>query len=149
MTAANETGRSEQQPVFRRRGIVALVRITITVCLLLALISLCLQTDNARLKGMPMEPWRLIPLLFAATASALLGKRFLNSVAAIFLGGLGGVFGTLDQFAGPYGGVVGLVAGAIVVALPICQKAPMGANARCSDADIEGQSARCKNGQGR
>lgn len=63
-----------------------------------------------------------MPLRVVATASALLGKRFLNSVAGVFVGGIGGVFGTLDEFAGPYGGVVGLVAGAIVVALPICNR---------------------------
>ena len=71
---------------------------------------------------MPMESWRLLPLIAAAAASALVGRRFLNSIAGVFLGGIGGVFGTLDNFAGPYGGVVGLVIGAIVVALPIWEK---------------------------
>jgi hypothetical protein len=122
MIAAHETSRSERQPVFGHRRITALARIVVAVCLLPALVYLCLQTDYARLKGMPMESWRLVPLIVAATACALLGKRFLNSVAGVFLGGIGGVFGTLDQFAGPYGGVVGLVAGAIVVALPIWDK---------------------------
>ena len=44
---------------------------------------------------MPMESWRLLPLIVAAAACALLGKRFLNSVAGLFLGGIGGAFGTL------------------------------------------------------
>ena len=69
-----------------------------------------------------MEIWRLIPLCLTATTFAVLGKRFLNSVSGILLGGIGGVFGTLDTFAGPYGGVVGLLIGAIVIALPIMHK---------------------------
>jgi hypothetical protein len=58
----------------------------------------------------------------AAAACALLGKRILNSVAGVFIGGIGGAFGTLDQFAGPYGALVGLVTGAIAVAIPIFEK---------------------------
>ena len=69
-----------------------------------------------------MESWRLLPLIVAATTFALVGRRFLNSIAGVLLGGIGGAFGTLDHFAGPYGGVVGLVTGAIVVALPIWEK---------------------------
>lgn len=69
-----------------------------------------------------MESWRLLPLVVAAATCALVGRRFLNSVAGVLLGGIGGVFGTLDNLAGPYGGVVGLVTGAIVVALPIWEK---------------------------
>ena len=71
---------------------------------------------------MPMESWRLLPLIVVAAICSLVGRRFLNSIAGVLLGGIGGVFGTLDNFAGPYGGVVGLVTGAIVVALPIWEK---------------------------
>jgi hypothetical protein len=122
MTATRETSRSERQPAPGYRGMTALLRSGIAACLLPALFYLCLQTDHASAKGMPMESWRLAPLILGATACALIGKRFLNSVAGLFLGGIGGVFGTLDEFSGPYGGVVGLVVGAIVVALPICDK---------------------------
>jgi hypothetical protein len=122
MKDAHDTRRFERQPTSGHRGVTALIRIIIAVCLLPALVYLCLQTDHGRAKGMPMESWRLAPLILGATVCGLLGKRFLNSVAGVFLGGIGGVFGTLDQFAGPYGGVVGLVVGAIVVALPICDK---------------------------
>ena len=103
------------------RRIVA-VRLAIAICLVPLLVYLCLQTDHARLKGMPMDTWRLIPLILTAAAFALIGKRFVNSIAGLFLGGIGGAFGTLDNFAGPYGGVVGLVVGAIVIAIPIMHK---------------------------
>lgn len=69
-----------------------------------------------------MESWRLAPLILTAIACALIGQRYINSIAGAFLGGIGGVFGTLDKFAGPYGGVVGLVVGVIVVAIPIWDK---------------------------
>ena len=98
------------------------VRMLVAVFLLPGLVYLCLQTDHARLKGMPIESWRLLPLIVVATTCALVGRRFLNAVAGVLLGGIGGVFGTLDHFAGPYGGVVGLVTGTIVVALPIWEK---------------------------
>ena len=65
-----------------------------------------------------METWRLLPLLVLATAAAAIGKRYLNTVSGIFLGGVGGVFGTLDPLCGPYGGVVGVVVGALVALLP-------------------------------
>ena len=103
------------------RPIVA-VRLAIAVCLVPLLVYLCLQTDHARLKGMPMDTWRLIPLILTAVAFALVGKRFINSIAGLFLGGIGGAFGTLDNFGGPYGGVVGLIVGAIVIAIPIMHK---------------------------
>ena len=91
-------------------------------CLVPLLLYLCMQTDHARMKGTPMNTWRLIPLIFTAATFAFLGKRFLNSIAGLFLGGIGGAFGTLDSFAGPYGGVVGLLVGAIVIAIPIMHK---------------------------
>jgi len=97
-------------------------RFIIVACVVPLLVYLCLQTDHARLKGMPMEAWRLIPLILTAATFAFLGKRFLNSMAGLFLGGIGGAFGTLDNFAGPYGGVVGLLVGAIVIAIPIMHK---------------------------
>jgi len=99
-----------------------MLRIVTAFCLVPALVYLCLQTDHARLKGMPMESWRLVPLILTAAIAALLGKRFLNSISGLFLGGIGGAFGTLDNFAGPYGGVVGLLVGAIVVVLPVMHK---------------------------
>ena len=98
------------------------IRFVIAACLVPVLVYLCLQTDHARLKGMPMDTWRLIPLILTATTFAVLGKRFLNSIAGLFLGGIGGAFGTSDNFAGPYGGVVGLLVGAIVIAIPIKHK---------------------------
>lgn len=98
------------------------IRLVIAASLVPLLVYLCLQTDHARLKGMPMETWRLIPLILTAAIFAVLGKRFINSVAGLFLGGIGGAFGTLDDFAGPYGGVVGLVVGDIVIAIPILHK---------------------------
>ena len=98
------------------------IRLVIGACLVPLLCYLCLQTDHARLKGTPMEPWRLIPLILAAATFALLGKRFLNTIAGLFLGGIGGVFGTLDNLSGPYGGVVGLLVGGIVIAIPIMHK---------------------------
>ena len=122
MVAAHETSPSERQPVCTQHRTTALARSVIVVCLLPVLVYLCLQTDHARLKGMPMESWRLLPLIMAAAACALLGKRILNSVAGVFIGGVGGAFGTLDQFAGPYGALVGLVTGAIAVAIPIFEK---------------------------
>ena len=83
-----------------------------------------------------METWRLIPLILTAATFALLGKRFLNSIAGLFLGGIGGAFGTLDHFAGPYGGVVGLLVGAIVIAIPIMHKARL--NSATTDAQASG-----------
>ena len=113
---------SAQRTVDLNRRKMTATRLIIVACLVPLLVYLCLQTDHARLKGTPMEAWRLIPLILTAATFAVLGKRFLNSVAGLFLGGIGGAFGTLDNFAGPYGGVVGLLVGAIVIAIPIMHK---------------------------
>jgi hypothetical protein len=117
------------EPEFTRRGRrgQAVLRIVLAMCLVPLLVYLCLQADHARLAGTPMESWRLLPLIVTAATSALLGKRFVNSIAGLLLGGIGGAFGTLDTLAGPYGSVVGLVIGAIVVALPVLDKPPSNA----------------------
>lgn len=65
-----------------------------------------------------MDTWRLIPMLLTSIAFSLLGKRFLNSLSAVFLGGIGGAFGTLDGLGGPYGGVAGLLVGVIIITIP-------------------------------
>lgn len=96
---------------------ISFVRIVLVLFLIPLLVHLCLQTDHARVKGMPLETWKLIPLITCAIVATLLGKRFLNGFAAVFLGGIGGVFGACDNLAGPYGGIVGLVVGMIVVTL--------------------------------
>ena len=120
--AAHQTAVSEPHPTDGYRRGMVMLRIVIAVCLAPALVYLCLQTDHARLKGMPMESWRLVPLILTAAAAAISGRRFLNSVSGLFLGGIGGAFGTLDNSATPYGGVVGLLVGAIVVVLPVIHK---------------------------
>jgi len=109
----SDTHRVEAHP----RSIV-LLRVLILACVVPLLVYLCFQTGHARLKGTPMEAWRLIPLIITAVIFALLGKRFLNSISGLFLGGIGGVVGTLDTMAGPYGGIVGLLVGAVVIANP-------------------------------
>ena len=40
----------------------------------------------------------------------------------MLLGGIGGVFGTLDNCVGPYGAVVGPLVGATATAIPIMHK---------------------------
>ncbi|MFV1966034.1 MAG: hypothetical protein ACC628_11460 [Pirellulaceae bacterium] len=104
------------------RHSVTVLRIVLALCVVPLLVYLCLQTEHARLKGTSMDAWRLIPLILTAAAAAGIGKRFLNSISGLFFGGIGGLFGTLDQFAGPYGGIVGLLVGTIVVLLPVMQK---------------------------
>lgn len=98
------------------------LRIASLIALTILLVYLCLQTDHARLKDYPMESWRLAPLLLLASVAALIGRKFLNPLGGLFLGGIGGALGTLDSMATVYGGVVGLVVGAILVLLPVIPK---------------------------
>ena len=120
--AAEEKPVSEPQPTDGYRRGMPILRVGIALCLVPALAVLCQQTDHAGIKGTPVESWRLVPLVLTAAAAAVLGKRFLNSASGLFLGGIGGAFGIGDNFAGPYGGVVGLLVGAIVVVLPVMHK---------------------------
>ena len=122
MIADEQIAASPQHPAEAIPRMIVVVRVVIAVSLVPVIVYLCLQTGHARLKGMPMDTWRLIPLILTAAACAFLGKRFLNSIAGLFLGGIGGAFGTMDNFAGPYGGLVGLLVGAIVVAIPVMHK---------------------------
>lgn len=85
-------------------------------------VFLALQTDHAGIKGKPVDPWNLVPSLLLATTFALLGKRFSNRVIAVGLGGLGGALGIVDRLAGPYGVVVGIVTGLLVVTLPVFER---------------------------
>ena len=93
-------------------------RVVLALCGLLFLVLLCLQTDHARLKGMPLEAWRLVPLISCAGAAAIIGKPRLHPLIVVPLAGIAGAFGSLDQLAGPYGASVGILVGAIVVLFP-------------------------------
>ena len=109
-------------------------RIALAICLMVLLVYLCMQTDHARLKGYPMEPWRLVPLLLLASAATLIGKHFLNAISGLVLGGIGGALGPLDPLSTVYGGVVGLVVGAILVLLPAMSKVKPGSSLNVDDA---------------
>jgi len=93
-------------------------RLVLACSVLPMLVALCLQTDQAKLKGMPMESWRLVPLICCAGAASIIGKRYLNPLIVVPLAGIAGAFGTFSQFAGPYGASVGILVGAIVVLIP-------------------------------
>ena len=72
-----------------RRGMFT-IRIVLALCVVPVLVHLCLQTDHARNKGMPLESWKLVPLIVTAAVAAIVGKRYLNSISGLFLGGIGG-----------------------------------------------------------
>ena len=74
-----------------------------------------------RLKGMPIEKWRPLTIVLSALVTASVGKRYVNSITGILLGGIGGAFGS-HEWAGPYGVIVGLLVGIIIVLLPVMQK---------------------------
>ncbi len=116
---------SSDQPMEVHAREITPVRTVIVGCLVVLLVYCCLQSDHGGHKGTPLEAWRLIPLILAATTLSMLGKRYLNPITGMLLGGVGGAFGTLDYFAAPYGIVVGLVVGAIVITLPVADKPPL------------------------
>jgi hypothetical protein len=99
----------------------SVVRVVATCCLFPVLVYLCLQTEHAGLKGMPIEKWRPIPIVLCVLVTASLGKRYVNPMTGMLLGGVGGALGS-HQWAGPYGVSVGLPVGIVIALLPIMRK---------------------------
>jgi len=99
----------------------SVLRILVVCCLFPVLVFLCLQTEHAGLKGMPIEKWRPVAIVVCALVAASVGKRYVNSITGMLLGGLGGAFGS-QELAGPYGVCVGLLVGIIIALLPVMQK---------------------------
>ena len=69
-----------------------------------------------------MESWRLLPLIVAAATCTWSAGDSSTQSPESTRRDRGRLWKTLDNLAGPYGGVVGLVTGAIVVALPIWEE---------------------------
>jgi hypothetical protein len=59
MTAADQMTDSARLPTKEHHRVIVVLRIVMAVCLVPALVYLCLQTDHARLNGMPMGSWPL------------------------------------------------------------------------------------------
>jgi dolichol kinase len=83
---------------------------------------LCTKHDHGGLKGIPVPLEDVVAsIIFAAIAAASIKyglKRTAAMVAAPFVGGIAGVFASGDQFYGPFGGLVGLLVGTIIVLVP-------------------------------
>ena len=99
----------------------SVIRVVAACCLFPVLVYLCLQTEHAALKGMPIEKWRPLTIVLCALVTASLGKRYVNPMTGMLLGGIGGAFGS-HEWAGPYGVSAGLLVGIIIVLLPVMQK---------------------------
>ena len=90
MPTNNPMTESPQRAGHGPRRLIVVLRIVLAVGLVPALVYLCLQTEHARVGGSALECWRLVPLILTAAACALFGKRLLNSIAGLFLSGIGG-----------------------------------------------------------
>lgn len=100
-------------------------RVFLARCLVVFCVGLLLyfstQTSHAGIKGTSVDTWHLFPCIAIALVAAWLGKLTINSLAGVFLGGIGGAYGILDPRAAPYGGAVGLLVGLIAFLVPRCQ----------------------------
>ena len=88
------------------------------------------------MKGLPVASWRLVPLILTAAAFATVGKRFLNRISGLLLGGIGGAVGTMESHSCVYGCEVGLLVGVIVVLIPVIDKPK--SNATRPDVETHG-----------
>lgn len=88
-----------------------------------ALLWLCLQHGHGRAKGTYAPLPNMAASMCLAAAAAFLCKRYWLTMAAPFIAGIAGVFGIGDPHCGPYGGVLGLLVGLLMVLLPIGKRA--------------------------
>jgi len=82
-----------------------------------ALAWLCLQHEHGGMKGSYVPVGSLTFCIICAAAAAMICKRHWLFLAAPFVAGVVGAI-AIGPFASPFGGVVGLVVGFLVVLLP-------------------------------
>ena len=108
------------------RFVIRWVGITAVV---VALVWLASHHEHARAKGTYVPLPNVILCVVVAAIGALLCKRYWRTATCPIIGGIAGVFGIAERFAGPYGGVIGMLVGLLVMLLPWGSK-PRKAEAR-------------------
>ncbi|MCA8984566.1 MAG: hypothetical protein KDA76_12435 [Planctomycetaceae bacterium] len=96
-----------------------LPRRVVLVYNLFLLIYLLQRTEYARVNNQPVSSWLVLPVLLLSGLGGFLGGRWLSPFAGIWLAGVAGFFASYVGLSGPYGAVVGLITGLIVVLLQI------------------------------
>lgn len=84
---------------------------------MLLLIWICAEHDEGGAKGRSIP----LPNVFACigiSAIAACACRLLSRIATPFVSGIAGVFGLMNVVDGPYGGVIGILVGALVALWP-------------------------------
>ncbi len=95
----------------------------IVIAVVIALLGIVIgQHEHGAIKGMPVPIANVLFCMFAAAVAAAICRfrfnRLAGWIATPFVAGIAGAFGILGESYGPYGGVVGLLVGIIVLALP-------------------------------
>ncbi len=92
-----------------------LLRWLAIAAVLVLLLLLCLQHEHAGMKGRCVPIPNLASCILVTAEAAFLCKRYWHSLAVPFVAGIAGVFGIAGQLYGPFGGVVGVLIGILVV----------------------------------
>ena len=95
-----------------------IIRWAAIIVVLAILAWVCSCHAHGRIKGGYVPLPNVILCILVAAVAAILCKHYWNSVTAPFVGGLAGAFGIAESFSGPFGGVVGLLVGVLIVCLP-------------------------------
>ncbi len=103
--------------VFSRKSDLRLLKTLAAVAIVALLAVVLWHRAEGRAKGTPVTWPNLIAILACATAAALLTKQLWSPIPTPFIAALAGAFGTFDPHCVPFGVVVGLLVGTLVVLL--------------------------------
>ena len=91
-----------------------MLRKIVLAFVIIMLAVLCALHHHGRTKGGYVPLIYVVSAVLCAVIAALICLRF-SRTATPFVAGIAGAFGIIDPFSGPYGGVLGLLAGLLVL----------------------------------
>lgn len=98
------------------------IRYMLIAAVAVLLVIIIRHHDHGGVKGMPIPVGNVLCSVFAASVAATVCKlgfnRLAGWIATPFIAGIAGALGILGEFYSPYGGVVGLLVGTMVLLLP-------------------------------
>lgn len=117
------TGRLQAGNYFLLLGL----RMVVIRCIVIAAVGVLLAMvvrnhDHGAIKGMPVPManivYSVVVSVVVAAICKMRFKRLAGRMATPFVAGIAGSFGILSASYGPYGGILGLLVGTIVLLLP-------------------------------
>ena len=100
------------------KSILPALRFVAILVIAAAILAWIAQHRHGRAKGTPIPIPNVALCLVIAGVAGSVCKRYWLPIAVPFVAGIAGAFGIFEPHSGPYGGILGLLVGCLVLLLP-------------------------------